>query len=108
MLGAVPCRLPPLFGCAFVVMSVGYGFGFSAGLSGGCVKSGADTNMGCSGGASLCEVTVVSTWSVSTSCASLKLCCVAVDSPLDADEDASGLKLKLLQVGGFWICIGSG
>ena len=51
----------------------------------------------------------MSTWSVGVSRASLKLCCVAVDSPLDEDNDSLGLKPKLmrgvLRVGGFRVTV---
>ena len=72
------------------------------------MKSGVGASMACSGGASLCSATAVSMQSSDVSCVSLKLCCVAVDSPLNLDEDASGSKPKSAQLGGFRVCMGSG
>lgn len=110
--GGMLRRAPPLFSGRLVVIMTGSGFGFSGGSSGGCVKSGVGANSGCLGSTLPCDITMVSMWSVGTSCASLKLCCVAVDSLLDEDEDALGSKPKpaqrVIRAGRSWICMGSG
>ena len=43
--------------------------------------------------------TDVSTWGVGASCASLKFDWVAVDPPLDSEDDSLGLKPKLTREG---------
>ena len=111
MLGGVPQRAPQPFTGGFAVITMGSGFGSSGGSLGGSAKSGAGFCSGCSGGSSWIA-TVVSTWSAGVSRASLKLCCVAMDSLLDEEDDSSGLEPKPIRgvvcVGGFWTCVGSG
>ena len=108
ILGGVPQRVPPPFTGGFAVIVMGFGFGSSGGSSGGSAKSGARFCSGCLG-KSVSIVTAVSMWSARVSCASLKLCCVVVDSPLDEEDDLSGLKPKLMwgmvRVDGFWTCV---
>ena len=90
---------------------MGFRSGSFGGSSGGSAKSGAGFCSGCLG-RSVSIATVVSTWSAGVSCASLKLCCVVVDSLLEEEDDLSGLKPKPMRgmvcMGGFWTCVGSG
>ena len=97
MLGGVPRRAPPPFGVGLAVMLLCPEGGFSGGSSRGGAPNNGAFSVEWVGGTSIWSW-VVLMWSVGTSCASLKLCCVAVDSPLDSEEEeSSGVKWKLVR-----------